>query len=238
MDISVLVCDDLNEARGDMIRKLRDYEARRGVEIEIDTAANGTELLSMWRPGRWSIIFLDIYMPEMDGIEVARRLRAADPACEIVMVTTSRDHGITAYELHAMDYLTKPYTQEDVDEVMDWFLKQRTERSAELNVRTQEGDCAVRTEDIRYIESRGHNCVIHAGRQELNVRATLDELLGDLGETGFFRCHQSFLVNFRHISQAEKRFFLTDSGERVPISASNLARSKTALLEWVALQNR
>ncbi|MBQ9459390.1 MAG: response regulator transcription factor [Oscillospiraceae bacterium] len=238
MVISALVCDDLPEERSSLLQMLRVYESCHDVELALETAASGTELLSMWRPGRWSIIFLDVYMPEMDGIEAARRLRAVDGDCALVLATTSQDHGIAAYELHALDYLTKPFSQQDVDNAMDWFLKQRTKQGLELDIRTQDGERTIRADEIRYIESRGHRCVIHIAAEDVSVRGSIDELSADISDAGFFRCHQSFLINFAHVSQVEKRAFLTDGGERIPISAANLAQSKAALLEWVARQSR
>ena len=214
-----------------MLRKLRHYEQETGVELHLETASDGSELLSMWKPERWDVIFLDIFMPHVDGFAAARQLRKVDERCEIVLATTSRKHGMEGYELRAMDYLTKPFVQRDVDGVMEWYFKKRAEKRRELQLRTPLGEETVRTQDILYIESRGHSCVIHARQQELSVRGSIDELAADLDE-GFFRCHKSFLLNFAHVAELEQRAFRLDSGETVPISAANLSRSKTALLEW------
>ena len=231
MTISILVCDDLPEERLNLIRMLRRYEQGNDLELRLETAADGSELLSMWRPERWDLIFLDIFMPQIDGVEAARRLRRKDDNVEIVFATTSRRHGMDGYEIHALDYLAKPFSQPDVDSVMDWFLQQRAEKRRELTVRTSAGEEVLRTKNILYIESRGHACVIHATEQELSVRGSIDELAASL-DTSFFRCHKSFLLNFAHVSKIEQRAFRLDSGESVPISAANLSRSKTALLEW------
>ncbi len=214
-----------------MVRMLRHFEQETGLELRLETAADGSELLAMWKPDRWDMIFLDIFMPQVDGIEAARRLRKKDGICEIVFATTSRRHGMEGYEIHALDYLTKPFTQLEVDGVMDWFLRQRAEKRRELTVRTPEGEEAIRAQDILYIESRGHSCVIHARQQELSVRGSIDELAAGL-DTSFFRCHKSFLLNFAHVAEIEQRSFRLDSGETVPISAANLISSKSALMEW------
>ena len=232
MSISVLVCDDLPEERANLSRMLRTYEQTHDVELDLETASDGSELLSLWRPERWDRIFLDLFMPQMNGVEAARQLRRQDTLCELVFATTSRDHGMEGYELHAMDYITKPFSQRDVDSVMDWFLHLRAEKRRELTVRTQEGEEErIRTQDIRFIESRGHTCVIHAHGREVSVRRSIDELAAEL-DAGFFRCHKSFLLNFAHVAKLEKRAFLMDDGTSVPISAANLSKSKSALLAW------
>ncbi len=231
MTISILICDDLPEERTNLGQMLRRYEAAHGLELNLEAAADGAELLSMWKPGRWDLIFLDIYMPQVSGVEAARRLRKIDSRCEIVFATTSRQHGMEGYELHALDYLTKPFTQQDVDSVMDWFLQQRAEKRVELLVRTQEGEESIHAQDIRYIESRGHTCVIHTQDRRISVRGSIDELSAGL-DTAFFRCHKSFLLNFAHVTGIEKNAFRMDVGDSVPISAANLSQSKTALLAW------
>ncbi len=231
MTISILICDDLPEARATLHRYLRSYEQAHDVELDLETAADGAELLAMWRPGRWDMIFLDIFMPLIDGVEAARRLRKVDDKCEIVFATTSRQHGMEGYELHAMDYLTKPIAQQDVDDVMDWYIREKAEQRSELRVRTPEGEEIVRALDIRYIETRGHTCLIHTAEQTITVRRGIDELSAGL-DGAFFRCHKSFLVNLRHVSEINRNMFLLDGGDSVPISAANVSRSKSALLAW------
>ena len=231
MRTSILVCDDLPEERLNLLRMLRRYEQTTGLELHLETASDGSELLNMWKPERWDVIFLDIFMPHLDGIAAARQLRKVDESCEIVLATTSRNHGMEGYELRALDYLTKPFAQIDVNGVMDWFLRKRAEKRRELQVRTQLGEETVRAQDILYIESRGHSCVIHSLEQEFSVRGSIDELAAGLDE-GFFRCHKSFLLNFAHVVELKDRVFRMDSGENVPISAANLSRSKTAIMAW------
>ena len=231
MTVSILVCDDLPEERMKLLRLLRHYEEAKDVDLRLETAGDGSELLSMWKPNRWDLIFLDIFMPRLDGIEAARQLRKKDDVCEIVFATTSRRHGMEGYEIHAMDYLTKPFSQAEVDSVMDWFLQERAEKRRELTVRTPAGEESIRARDILYIESRGHSCVVHSLEQELSVRGSIDELAAGL-DASFFRCHKSFLLNFAHVAEIKQRVFQLDSGDTVPISAANLSRSKTALLEW------
>ena len=231
MTISILVCDDLPEERANLIRMLRTYEQSHDVELEPETASDGSELISMWRPNRWDIIFLDIYMPQLNGVEAARRLRKADNRCEIVFVTTSRDHGMDGYELHALDYLTKPYTQQDVDGAMDWFLRKHAEKHRELTVRTFEGKEQLDFKDIRFIESRGHTCDIHMPGRTVSVRRSIDELAAEL-DTAFFRCHKSFLINLAHTAELDRNRFVMDDGESVPISAAKLRESKSVFLAW------
>lgn len=212
---------------------LRAYERSHNVELELETASDGSELLSMWKPYRWDVIFLDIYMPLINGIDAARELRKRDPHCEIVFATTSRKHGIEGFELQALDYLTKPYSQLDVDGALDWFFRKRKDKPRELTVKTAEGEERIRLQDIAFIESRGHSCDIHALGRVVAVRTSIDELASGL-DAVFFRCHKSFLLNFAHVARIDKNRFLLDDGGSVPISDAKLSESKSALLAWRA----
>ena len=78
MVISVMICDDLPEERANLVRMLRHYETGHDVELDLETAADGAELLERWKPGRWELVLLDIFMPQLNGIEAGRRLRKVD----------------------------------------------------------------------------------------------------------------------------------------------------------------
>ena len=236
MIISILVCDDLPEERANLIRKLRAYEQTHDAELEIETVSDGAELIAKWQPDRWEIIFLDIYMPHLNGIEAARQLRKVDTRCEIVFVTTSRDHGMEGYALKAMDYLTKPYSQQDVDGAMDWYIRKQSEKRRELTVRTADGNEDLPLKDVCYIESRGHTCDIHLNGRVVRVRRSIDELSAELSDA-FFRCHKSFLVNLAHASGIDGNRFRMDNGDSVSISATKLSESKSTLLQWRVEKN-
>ena len=88
MRISVAICDDLEEERLQMARLLKNYGRRKGVAWEIELLESGAAFLDLFRPGRWDIILMDIYMDGPDGMEAARRLRAQDSECALLFVTT------------------------------------------------------------------------------------------------------------------------------------------------------
>ena len=225
--LQIAICDDLEEERVILSRLLRNYARRQGLSLQVHFFVSGEELLqSVRRANACQVLFLDIYMPGISGVETARRLRAAGYGASIVFATTSTDHGVDSFEVRASDYLVKPFRQEEVDRALDWCLEHMPEPLRSLSVyaegETQEFPLA----SVLYIEVLGHQSHIHTLRQTVVVRKSLDDLERAVDSPDFFRCHRSFLVNLNHAERIESSDFLMSDGARIPISSANLPRAR------------
>lgn len=232
--LQIAICDDLEEERVILSRMLRNYARRQGLSLQVRFFVSGEELLqSVRRANACQVLFLDIYMPGISGVETARRLRAAGYGASIVFATTSTDHGVDSFEVRASDYLVKPFRQEEVDRALDWCLEHMPEPLRSLSVyaegETQEFPLA----SVLYIEVLGHQSHIHTLRQTVVVRKSLDDLERAVDSPDFFRCHRSFLVNLNHVERIESSDFLMSDGARIPISSPNLPRARDTFLDWV-----
>ena len=232
--LQIAICDDLEEERVILSRMLRNYARRQGLSLQVHFFVSGEELLqSVRRANACQVLFLDIYMPGISGVETARRLRAAGYGASIVFATTSTDHGVDSFEVRASDYLVKPFRQEEVDRALDWCLEHMPEPLRSLSVyaegETQEFPLA----SVLYIEVLGHQSHIHTLRQTVVVRKSLDDLERAVDSPDFFRCHRSFLVNLNHAERIESSDFLMSDGARIPISSANLPRARDTFLDWV-----
>lgn len=232
--LQIAICDDLEEERVILSRMLRNYARRQGLSLQVHFFVSGEELLqSVRRANACQVLFLDIYMPGISGVETARRLRAAGYGASIVFATTSTDHGVDSFEVRASDYLVKPFRQEEVDRALDWCLEHMPEPLRSLSVyaegETQEFPLA----SVLYIEVLGHQSHIHTLRQTVVVRKSLDDLERAVDSPDFFRCHRSFLVNLNHAERIESSDFLMSDGARIPISSPNLPRARDTFLDWV-----
>ncbi len=237
MRIAVAVCDDLEEACLDQSRKIADYGVRRRVELTVETVLSGEELLTRWTPGRWDLVFLDVYMEGLDGVETARQLREREPGCSLILATTSMDHGLESFELEALDYLVKPFAQQDVDAAMDWFLRKRSSDLQMLSVAPEGGAGDVRLADILYVEMQRHTAAVHTLDGVYDLRKTMEILEQELADRRFYRCHRSYLVNLDWVRQMLRRDFEMENGDLVPVSAKRLAEARQAFLEWSLAKN-
>lgn len=235
--LPIAVCDDLEEERALLGHMLRSYAQRKGLSLQLHFFVSGEELLHNIRQVcACQVLFLDVYMSGISGVEAARRLRAAGCGTSIVFATTSTDHGVDSFEVRASDYLVKPFRQEEVDRALDWCLEHMPEPLRSLSVyaegETQEFPLA----SVLYIEVLGHQSHIHTLRQTVVVRKSLDDLERAVDSPDFFRCHRSFLVNLNFVQDITGSDFRLSDGTLVPISSGNLSKIRNLFSDWTYMK--
>lgn len=238
MILSVAVCDDLAEERLQMCRMVQSYCHRRGIELRLEPLESGEAFAAVARKGRWDLVLMDIYMPGMSGIDAARRLRGEDGECLLIFFTTSEEHGIVSYELHASDYLVKPVSQKALDAAMDWCMREHADRFRTICVRSEWESVEIPLRDIRYIEIRRHTAYICTVDRVIKTPRGMNALEEDIACDDFLRCHRSFLVNMRRIRRMEKRDFVMDNGDLVPIGSSDAAGIRQKFMDWIFLKDK
>lgn len=230
----IAVCDDLEEERALLGHILQSYAQRKGLSLQLHLFVSGEELLHNVRQVcACQVLFLDVYMPGISGVEAARRLRAAGCGTSIVFATTSTDHGVDSFEVRASDYLVKPFRQEEVDRALDWCLEHMPEPLRSLSVYAEREPQEFPLASVLYIEVLGHQSHIHTLRQTVVVRKSLDDLERAVDSPDFFRCHRSFLVNLNCVESIQGSDFHMSDGPLVPISSANLAKVRNAFTDWV-----
>ena len=232
MKLSVVVCDDLDEDRYTLARMVRRYADGNGIELRLDTCGSGEELMSLFTPRRWDILFLDIYMGALSGAEAARRIRERDGDCSLIFCTTSREHGMLSYELHVSDYLVKPFTDGDVRGALDWVLQDRRKKLRTLTVRADWNDVEIPLDELQYVEIQRNDFIFHLDKRALKARGVMAELEQTLGGGGFYRCHRSFLVNFDRVTGVEREGFRMRCGDLVPVSPRQKEEAKRLFMDW------
>lgn len=200
--MKVLIVDDEQHCRSTLRNLLRE----RGEVTEILEAADGEEALRKIESHGPDLVFLDVQMPRHSGLEVAASLPSGRHP-SIVFVTAYDQHALRAFELHAIDYLLKPFSDERFHDCMGNLLERGQSGapagSADAPVTSPPsiilkvgGDTVFcRVSDIRWIEGSGDYLRIHAEGKPMMIRETIRSMLERLHGRGFLRIHKSLLVN-------------------------------------------
>lgn len=232
-ELWIAVCDDLEEERRSLARMIHSYAQRTNRTVRFRFYSSGEELLASGQQvAACRILFLDIYMPGLSGVEAARRLRTAGCGTAIVFATTSLDHGLESFDVWAADYLTKPFRQEDIDRALDWCLEHLPEPMQVLPVYTEGETQELPLASVCYLEVYGHHTHIHTLQRIVVVRRSLDDLEAAIDSPDFLRCHRSFLINMNHVQGLEGSDFRMSDRALIPISIANQRQIRGAFIDW------
>lgn len=161
-EFSIAICDDLEAERISLARMIQAYARGHGLSVRLRLYASGESLLAaLHGPEPIHLLFLDIYMPGLSGVETARRIRSSGSDLSIIFATTSQDHGLDSFEVQASDYLVKPFREEDVTACLDWFFAHMPEPLRLLSVYSEGEWQQLPLMSIYYIDVYGHQSRIH-----------------------------------------------------------------------------
>lgn len=146
------------------------------------------------------LIFLDVEMPGLNGIEAARELRRKDQNVVIMFITNMAQYAICGYEVEAVDYILKPVSYQDfalkMQKAMRYILQNKDTR---LTLTTTDGTKIVGVSDVFFVEVNRHYLIYHTVIGEMTVRGTMKEAEELLKPYHFVRCNHSFLVNLKYV---------------------------------------
>ncbi len=218
--MKIAVIEDVKPHRDLLVHYLEEW--RRGQEraVTVETFGSGESFWFRYEEERdFDVLFLDISMPGMNGMELARKVRERDRHMVIVFATAVSDYLEEGYEVEALHYLIKPLSREKIARCMEKALERRRQERF-VTLHAGEEILKVSEECINYVEARGRGCCIGRVRVpgELEVHESLSELESLLNPEEFMKCHRSYLCrigNIRHIGRENMEF---DDGTRIPVS--------------------
>jgi DNA-binding LytR/AlgR family response regulator len=186
-------------------------------ESRIEAYATGEELLASGK--RFDIVFLDIQMEGMNGIEAARNLREKNANLGVedtvlVFITGIKDYVFDAFDLYAFQYLLKPIDERKFAEVLEKAAREAAKKKERRVLFIKSRNLTLDQSEILYIESRAKKVEIHTVRQTIEIYAAMDELEGQLGDE-FYRCHRAYIVNMDCITEYDSESITLTNGDRV-----------------------
>ncbi|MDY0289369.1 MAG: LytTR family DNA-binding domain-containing protein [Sphaerochaeta sp.] len=204
--IKIAMCDDNKEELARMRSHCMAYSAKHPeYDIRVSSFEDSHVLLShIGNKCDFDVMILDIYMPNLTGMELARALRKKDDACALIFLTTSANHAVEAFSLNATHYIVKPYTAEQFDIALDKAFSQREKRrKAKITLKSASGVSTIVFDEFQYAETEGHFQHIHlADGMILRTRMTSIELYEMLSHDGrFYKYGSSYIINLEKVRQ-------------------------------------
>jgi DNA-binding LytR/AlgR family response regulator len=225
--MNILICDDVAQEA----LKLEDAilapygGTASGFEGNIIRFDNGKDALAcILSDAKIDLCFLDILMPEMDGITLARRLREVQYKGEIVFLTATKEYAVESYEVRAYDYLLKPPNARTIAQILRRFTDtQKNADTTGIPVATRTLARFLFFHEISFIEVIGKKVYFHLlDGSEIEINATFSEFLPKvLADRRFAQCHRSYVVNMDAVSYIQGREIFFRCGKKAPISRSN-----------------
>lgn len=205
------------------------YKNANHTVIQVETFSGGQEIVDWYgRTEGFDIIFLDIEMSTMDGMEAARRIREKDTDAILIYITNMAQYAVKGYEVEALDFIVKPVGYEIFEAKMNkaWDrIENRRERY--IVIKNKKGILRLRVREILYVEVANHSLIYHTSSGSYTCTGSLGQVEKELGNSSFSRCSACYLVNLRHIERVEKDAVIMANGDRLGISRTK----KTTFME-------
>lgn len=217
--LQLAVCDDEKVFRSDLRKILGTELELCGIDYHISEFTSGEELIAGLEKADCQILFLDIEMKGIDGVEAARRLRETKRQMEIVFVTSYADFVFQGYEVRALNYILKPYEPEKIAAVLHTELEALDIEAEKYYVIDQRGgSIRVPLSSVKYFSSDRRTVHAVTTEQEYTFYEKLSDLETELPDT-FVRIHNRYLVHLKYLEAVRQNTAVVD-GEELPVSRS------------------
>lgn len=207
------------------IKLLYDYLSRycheHHVYMNIEKFTNEHIFLNSMQNKAYDLVFLDIYMKHMNGIQLACEVIKKDPKCQIIFITTSEEHAVAAYRVHALDYLVKPYQYMDLEDALEHYEQIASRFARYIELKEGRYHTRVRLSDIMYTDYSNHYIQVHTTSCIVRSYMSFDSFLPMLSPySNFLWCYRNCTVNMDYIESFSRKEFILKNKERIPIAST------------------
>ena len=205
---------------------------------------NPLDTLNFLENNTADVIFLDINMPDMNGISLGKIITKMYPDMKIVFITAYKDYAVDAFEIKAFDYLLKPYSESRIKNLLKSLINIKNEKTIliknnnlkKITVNIDERLYVISLNDIDYIEASEKETLIFSNQKKYVSRIKISKWKAMLKGNNFYRCHRSFIVNLDKITEIEQWFNsswilkIKNYATAIPVSRNNIKELKELFL--------
>ncbi len=230
--IHVAVCDD-EKYMSEHIRMMTSgFFRRKNMDAAIQMFSCGAELLKYDK--QIDILFLDIKMKDIDGMETARKLRERSFRGFLIFITVLREMVFQSFEVQAYDYLVKPIEEKSFERTMErLFISMQNAREANLLVQKGYESRIISLEDIVFCEIIDRKIYLHLISSEIIDFYDRIENLETKLDNKFFRCHRSYLIHLKYLKSYKNGTAYMEGGKKIPVSRLRSKEFSSVILQYM-----
>ena len=230
--IRIAICDDEKHMSDHIRSMVSDFFRKKNQEISLHMFSSGEELLSY--NGHINILFLDIQMKGMDGMETARKLRADQFQGFLVFITVLKEMVFQSFEVQAYDYLVKPVDEKQFEKTME-RLYASMQNASEDSLLVQKGyeGRIVQKDEIVFCEIIDRKIYLNLASGEVVDYYERIEKLETKLDNRFYRCHRSYLINLKHLKGYKNGTAYMDNGKEIPVSRLRSKEFSGVVLQYM-----
>lgn len=230
--IHIAIVEDEKRYQEQLHQYILRYEQEYGEKAEICFFTDGDEILDHYA-AVYDIIFMDIQMKRLNGMDTARKIRALDETVILIFITNMAQYAIQGYEVNALNYILKPISYFPFSQELQKAVNRLKKKSEDyITVMQDQGLLKLHVNQVSYVESQGHNLTVHSDKGDYTFRGTMKEMEEKLKALGFVRCNSGYLVSLRYV-EAVKQNTVTVAGDELPISRSRKKAFMEALTDYM-----
>ena len=230
--IRIAICDDEKHMSDHIRSMVLNFFRKKNREISLRMFSSGEELLSY--NGQIDILFLDIQMKDMDGMETARKLRADKFRGFLVFITVLKEMVFQSFEVQAYDYLVKPVDDKQFEKTME-RLYASMQNASEDSLLVQKGyeGRIIREDEIVFCEIIDRKIYLNLASGEVVDYYERIENLETKLNNRFYRCHRSYLINLKHLKGYKNGTACMDNGKEIPVSRLRSREFSGVVLQYM-----
>ena len=230
--MNIALCDDENTFLSQMEELISETETF-GDKAQIYKFVSGEELLAAFEQNRFDIIFLDIEMRDINGIDTAKKIRENDKNAIIVFFTSHSEYAVSGYEVNAFRYLLKNSPKAYYIRELRSVCAEYRQKHISYELKTPKAIYNIPIMEIMYFEVYGRTLLLHTVNETYEFSGKLSEITADKRLIGFIKPYKSYYVNMEYIKKIEPKNMVLKNNTIIPISrmsAQSVAEKYTAYL--------
>ena len=224
--IRIAIVDDEKIILRSIHKKIEGLFCKAGVKFEIYDYTDAVVALKEIEKSSFDILFLDIDMPEISGMEIAKKLRVQEENIDIVFITNKEELVYDAIKFTPFRFIRKYRFEDEIEEAVNEFMNKFGKNNYTYMFSTPQGKKGVLVTRIKYIEVMSHKLNVYGINESFIANGNLKDIENIFYDYGFLKIHQSYLVNYRFINLIKYKEVILDDGKTLPISRGKYEKIK------------